>query len=148
MAIDSIVAVPLSQWSLDYVTPSIECVKKEGKCQTFTFADPPDQSAIFPFVTSTQGGEARPQNLPPNFKDVTTQLLYVDKDNPITDVTGAVPRPGYYVLVANYYHPGPGNNVCGEPFSGGAFKTCLSSFEGFEMPLNITYANEGEGEMS
>ena len=34
-----------------------------------------------------------------------TTPLYVDELNPITDINGNVPKPGLYVLVAQYYQP-------------------------------------------
>ena len=106
VGIDSIVAIPLDKWSLDYVTPQAQCVRKDGECLQFSFSDPPDQSVVLPYVGPTRGQPA--DKLPPALEGTgNAQLLYVDKENPIVDITGAVPQPGYYVLVANYHQPGP-----------------------------------------
>ena len=43
VGIDSVVAIPLEDWSLDMVTPSVECIRKEGACIIPTFPDVPDQ---------------------------------------------------------------------------------------------------------
>ncbi len=43
LAIDSVVAIPLEDWSLDLVTPSTECIRKEGTCINPGFPDAPDQ---------------------------------------------------------------------------------------------------------
>lgn len=97
-------AIPIDRWSLDFVTPDGQCVKVNGRCLPFSYPDAPDQSQILPFVGPGAGTPANYK--PPNmYKPEETQLLYVSGDNPIVDITGAVPQPGYYVLVANYYQP-------------------------------------------
>ncbi len=48
--------------------------------------------------------------LPPNILDEDTQLIRIDPDSPMVDVTGKVLQPGVYVLVANYFQPGPGKS--------------------------------------
>jgi hypothetical protein len=60
---------------------------------------------VLPFVGA--GGKGRPSDhKPPGMHDPdNAQLLFIGGDNPVVDVTGAVPAPGYYVLVANYYQP-------------------------------------------
>ena len=50
-------------------------------------------------------------------------MLYVNEFTEITDIEGKVPKPGLYVLVAQYYQPDKAE---------------------FEIPMNITYANPGE----
>ena len=50
VGIDSIVAIPIEDFSLDYVTPVGQCVKKDGVCLPSTYQDPPDQSVLLPFV--------------------------------------------------------------------------------------------------
>ena len=50
-------------------------------------------------------------------------MLYVNEFTEITDIEGEVPKPGLYVLVAQYYQPDKAE---------------------FEIPMNITYANPGE----
>ena len=43
LGIDSVVAIPLEDWSLDLVTPTTECIKKDGNCINPGFPDAPDQ---------------------------------------------------------------------------------------------------------
>ena len=119
VGIDSVIAIPLEDWDLDFVTPNTKCVKRNGTCIPFTFSDPPDQSVILPFI----GENDQPAtNVPNGVFDDDRPVLYVDSENVIGDVIGTVPKPGYYVLVANYYQPG----------------------NGFDIPVNVTFANPGE----
>ena len=60
---------------------------------------------VVPFT----GGVNQPTpNLPDGIADENAQLVFVDASNPLPNVQGVAPAPGYYVLVANYYQPGPG----------------------------------------
>ena len=97
--IDSVIAIPIDQWSLDYVTPSTVCVRKNGECIKSEFPNPPQDSKVIPFTDSSS--DARPAGILD--EDVTS--LFVDESNPIVDVNGNVPKPGLYVLVAQYYQP-------------------------------------------
>lgn len=57
-----------------------------------------------PHFSGPDAGE--PSSLKPdNIFDDDAKLLYISGDNPIVDIKGEVPQPGYYVLVANYYQP-------------------------------------------
>ncbi len=97
-------AIPLDKWSLDYVTPSSQCVRRDGECIQDEFSPPPDASLVLPF----SGEDEEDLPLPPGILDEDTKLIYVDPTKPLVDITGSVPQPGYYVLVANYFQPGPG----------------------------------------
>ncbi len=50
VGVESVVAIPLDDWSLDYVTPGALCVKNEGQCLPFNYPNPPDQSKMIAFV--------------------------------------------------------------------------------------------------
>lgn len=50
LGIDSVVAIPVEDFSLDYVTPVGQCIKKDGECQPSAYQDPPDQSVLLPFT--------------------------------------------------------------------------------------------------
>ena len=106
--IDSVIAIPIDEWSLDLVTPSTECVRKNGECSKSEFPNPPEDSMIIPF----NGGEADSAAKPAGIMDDDTTLLYVDEFNPITDISGRVPKPGLYVLVAQYYQPDKPSKIC------------------------------------
>jgi hypothetical protein len=61
LGIDSVVAIPLEDWSLDLVTPSTECIRKDGACIIPGFPDAPDQVYFSPtsikehLLTTPQG---------------------------------------------------------------------------------------------
>ncbi|TRY60964.1 hypothetical protein TCAL_05712 [Tigriopus californicus] len=129
LAVDSVIAIPIDRWSLDFVTPDGQCVKVNGQCLPFAYPDAPDQSQILPFVGPGAGPPANYK--PPNmWKPEETQLLFVSGDNPIVDITGAVPQPGYYVLDCQQTRQ--------------ALNTTSFYVLGFNLDMNITYGNPGE----
>ena len=87
--IGSVIAIPIDEWSLDLVTPSTECIRKNGECIKSEFPDPPEDSKVIPFSEINS--------------DVKPSGIYVDGLTDIVDITGNVPKPGLYVLVAQYY---------------------------------------------
>ena len=87
--IGSVIAIPIEEWSLDLVTPSTECIRKNGECIKSEFPNPPEDSKVIPFSEINS--------------DVKPSGIYVDGLTPIVDITGNVPKPGLYVLVAQYY---------------------------------------------
>ncbi len=127
LGVDSIVAIPLQDWSIDYVTPRAKCTRSAaegGQCVQDEFPAPPEGSQVISFVGP--GAEVSliirvlafltytcmtpPQSadtLPPGLLNPDTQLIRIDPGQPLLDVTGTVPEPGVYVLVANYFQPGP-----------------------------------------
>ena len=87
--IGSVIAIPIDEWSLDLVTPSTECIRKNGECIKSEFPNPPEDSKVIPFSEINS--------------DVKPSGIYVDGLTDIVDITGNVPKPGLYVLVAQYY---------------------------------------------
>ena len=80
LGIDSIIAIPLDEWSLDFVTPQAVCVKQDGQCLPEMLPDAPDQSVIVPFKSA---------DAPVRGDDVALP-------------SATVPAPGLYVLIAQY----------------------------------------------
>ena len=87
-------AIPIDQWSLDYVTPQLNCVKKNGNCVPTVYPNAPDPSetAVIPFSSGDQ-----------------PSWFSVDENTAIPDVSGRVPKPGLYILVAQYKQDNPGS---------------------------------------
>ena len=90
--IDSVVAIPLENWSLDLITPNGECVKKDGQCIQEIYKADTDVDGV-PLIYP--GSQVTPNN---------KNALYIDENIPIPTIRGALP-PGAYVLVADYYQP-------------------------------------------
>ncbi|KAK3929045.1 Laminin subunit alpha [Frankliniella fusca] len=99
-AIDCVVAVPLEDWSLDYIQPKPLCVRKDGECVGANFPTPPDSKKIEP-----ENEDDVSTVRPPMISDNTSSLIYLDYANPSVDVEGKVPGPGQYVFVVHYYQP-------------------------------------------
>jgi hypothetical protein len=47
VGIDSLVAIPYDQWSLDYQHPKPACIRKDGKCIQALFLTPPDSKKVW-----------------------------------------------------------------------------------------------------
>lgn len=107
VGIESIVALPLDKWSLDYINPNPSCVKKDGKCIQSFYPTPPDTKKV-EFKT---GNEARlSTTVPKDIFDNTTALIILDHKDSLVDLVGKVPAPGAYVFIVHFYQPDfPGN---------------------------------------
>lgn len=101
-AISSVVAVPSSEWSLDFVEPKSVCVQRDGKCVAGNFPVASDSTRV-EFESGTIQQAAT--NLPEEIYDENVGLVFLDKQEPMVDVTGKVPNAGYYVFVVHYYQP-------------------------------------------
>eukprot|EP00102_Acyrthosiphon_pisum_P016424 XP_008187385.2 PREDICTED: laminin subunit alpha [Acyrthosiphon pisum] len=102
VGIESIVALPLDKWSLDYINPNPSCVKKDGKCIQSFYPTPPDTKKV-EFKT---GNEARlSTTAPKDIFDNTTALIILDHKDSIVDLAGKVPAPGAYVFIVQFYQP-------------------------------------------
>jgi len=109
VGVESIVALPLDKWSLDYINPNPSCVKKDGKCIQSFYPTPPDTKK----VEFRVGNEARvAATAPKHIFDNGTALVRLDHADSIVDLPGKVPGPGAYVFVVHFYQPDyPGNRT-------------------------------------
>lgn len=107
VGIESIVALPLDKWSLDFINPNPSCVKKDGKCIQSFYPTPPDTKKIEFKV----GNENRlSTTAPKDIFDNSTSLIILDHEDSIVDLAGKVPSPGAYVFIVHFYQPDfPGN---------------------------------------
>lgn len=62
---------------------------------------------FFPSKIDFKTGDERriSKILPSTIYDNTTELIYLDKDDPMFDLSGKVPKSGPYVFVVHYYQP-------------------------------------------
>lgn len=102
VGIESIVAVPLDTWSLDYINPNPSCVRKDGKCIQSFYPSPPDSKKV-EFKTGNEGRIAT--TAPRDIFDNSTSLINLDHEDSIVDLAGKVPGPGAYVFVVHFYQP-------------------------------------------
>lgn len=105
VAINSIVAIPYGKWSLDYIKPKSECVRKNGKCVQGFFPDAADAKKIEFDNSQLPAVITESAKKPTGIYDNATRLIYLDEQNPTVDILGKVPHPGEYVFVAQYYQP-------------------------------------------
>lgn len=102
VGIESIVALPLEKWSLDYINPNPSCIKKDGKCIQSFYPNPPDTKKV-EFKTGNEGRLAT--SAPKDIYDNSTALIVLDHDDSIVDLAGKVPGPGAYVFIVHFYQP-------------------------------------------
>lgn len=102
VAIQSIIAVPTQDWSIDYLKPKSVCVRKHGKCVQGIFPEAPDAKKI----------ELEQNNLvleiattPEGVFDNSSKFIYLNEKDATIDVPAKVPHPGDYVFVVQYYQP-------------------------------------------
>lgn len=101
VAIDSIVAIPYHQWSLDYVKPKSICVRKNGKCVQGLFPGAADAKKL---EFESFNGIPEAENRPPGIYDNNTKLIYLGNGD-MVDIHAKVSQPGDYVFVIQYYQP-------------------------------------------
>lgn len=102
VAIDSVVAVPHEQWSLDYLKPKSICVRKDGKCVKGEFPGAADAKKI---EFEGSGTAIESPSRPFGIYDNTSRLICLDAENTMVDVRAKVVRPGDYTFVVQYYQP-------------------------------------------
>ena len=102
VAIDSVVAIPYDQWSLDYIKPKSVCVRKNGKCVQGIFPGAADAKKV-EFETNNEVLETG--SLPPGIYDNTTKLIHLNNDDAGIDIHTKVSQPGEYIFIVHYYQP-------------------------------------------
>lgn len=95
MGIHSVVAIPFSEWSLDYIKPKSVCIRKNGTCIPTSFRYPPETKKI-QFEESNNELSKILQN---------TTYMFLNPEDDTIDLKGKVPNPGYYTFVVHYYQP-------------------------------------------
>lgn len=99
IAIDSVIAIPQDEWSLDYIKPKSACVRKNGKCVQGSFPGAADAKKI------EFESELNPGITPNWISDKNSKFIYLSRDNPMADIHAKVPYPGPYIFVVQYYQP-------------------------------------------
>ncbi|KAK0176557.1 hypothetical protein PV328_000678 [Microctonus aethiopoides] len=102
VAIESIVAIPFEEWSLDYIKPKSVCVRKNNKCVQGMFPGAADAKKV-EFELNNDDLEVNIR--PAGIYDNSTRLIYLNNDQAMVDVKTKVPQPGDYVFVIQYYQP-------------------------------------------
>ncbi|XP_041356694.1 laminin subunit alpha-like [Gigantopelta aegis] len=103
VAIDSVVAVPYSEWKSDFIKPRIICIRVNGICLASTYSTP---------VGSLRLDFEQPPNehllavdLPHNVHDTSVGLVFLNTSQTTVEVGGTVSRPSQYVFLVHFYMP-------------------------------------------
>ncbi|EDV96510.1 laminin subunit alpha [Drosophila grimshawi] len=100
----SVTAIPVEQWSIDYINPSPVCVIHNQQCATPKFRSVPDSKKI-EFETDHEDRIAT--NKPPYAAfDERVKLVHLDnrQDGSIV-IESKVSEPHRYVILVKYYQP-------------------------------------------
>ncbi|KAJ8973563.1 hypothetical protein NQ317_009587 [Molorchus minor] len=102
VGIHSIYAIPLEDWSLDYIKPKSVCIRKDGECILSTFRNPPETKKIqFEQDVNGEIGKNKPTFVLTN----ETTYVWLNPSETFIDLKGKVPHPGYYTFIVQYYQP-------------------------------------------
>lgn len=100
----SVSAIPVDQWSIDYINPSPVCVIHNKECATPKFRSVPDSKKI---EFETDHEDRVSTNKPPYAafdENVKVVDLDIRKDGTIV-IESKVSDPGSYVILVKYYQP-------------------------------------------
>jgi laminin alpha 3/5 len=102
VAVHSITAIPLGKWSLDQIRPKDYCIVKNGTCIASNYLLPPDSTKI-------EAESSDPERIAPreSMPDGVTDknLILLDKQKQMVEISGKVPNPGYYTFLVHYHQP-------------------------------------------
>ncbi|XP_045458049.1 laminin subunit alpha [Melitaea cinxia] len=98
--IKSIIAIPESEWHLDYITPRPYCLRKNGRCIPAVFSTAVDSKKVE--IESGTGGN---RDIRPPILDNSTIVVYLASDFEPIKIESKVPSPGDYMFVLHYYQP-------------------------------------------
>lgn len=94
--------MPIDEWSLDFIQPQSVCVRNEGNCIKSKFP-------VAPYSKKVQielGNEDLVANVrPTNIYDNSSQLILLNSEDPMIDISSKVPQPGGYVFAVHFYQP-------------------------------------------
>ncbi|XP_075991137.1 laminin subunit alpha isoform X2 [Anticarsia gemmatalis] len=100
VGVKSIIAIPESEWHMDYITPRPYCLRRNGKCEPAVFTAAVDSKKVE--AESGVGGD-REQRLP-NL-DNSTVVVYLQPGVEPLKIEGKVPEPNDYMFLVHYYQP-------------------------------------------
>lgn len=101
MGIHSVVAVPIEEWSLDYIKPKPICITKDGQCTDAIFPKPPESKKI----QFEQDPDVLEHNRTVYKLTNTSSYIYLNPKNDMIDLHGKVASPGTYVFIVQYFQP-------------------------------------------
>ncbi|XP_059055423.1 laminin subunit alpha [Achroia grisella] len=105
--IKSIIAIPESEWNLDYITPRPYCLRRNGRCEPAVFSAAVDSKKVE--IESGSGGDAVTR---PPILDNSTTVVYLSSSTEPVVVETKVPGPSDYMFVVHYYQPDhPRSNI-------------------------------------
>ncbi|XP_014673412.1 PREDICTED: laminin subunit alpha-like [Priapulus caudatus] len=104
-AIDSVVAIPIKDWTEMLYTPQVRCLRKDGECEESSFPLLP--SAVRYEVEAGVNADRRVPDIEmiADVYDKDIGLVYMSENEGALEVQGTVSRPGTYSFVSHHYQP-------------------------------------------
>uniref|UniRef100_T1J097 Laminin subunit alpha n=1 Tax=Strigamia maritima TaxID=126957 RepID=T1J097_STRMM len=103
VAIDSIVAIPRNDWSLDYIDSKPSCVRRDGMSIEGQFQTIPGMIKVE--METDEKFDKNATTFPSTLLEHNVGLVYLDHKDVMVDIRGNVPHAGFYVFVVHYYQP-------------------------------------------
>lgn len=100
--IESIIAVPYTDWNLGLIRPSLVCIWVNGVCKSTKYYISGGSIMI-----EAERGYANqdPTDLPPGVNDPNIKLVKLDRKKPTLDLPGTIRSTGKNVLIVQYHQP-------------------------------------------
>ncbi|KAM3968484.1 laminin subunit alpha [Aphomia sociella] len=129
--IKSIIAIPESDWHLDYITPRPYCLRQNSRCEPAVF------SAIDSKKVEIETGSGGDQVTRPPILDNSTTVVFLSPDTEPVKVDTVVPSPNNYMLIVHYYQPDhPQSNIAAKVLLDGQL---------YEMTLPVEHCPSNSG---
>ncbi|CAH1775060.1 unnamed protein product, partial [Owenia fusiformis] len=103
LLLDSVIAIPIAEWDINYLKPRLECVRQGTVCMEGMYS-----SATGAVKTEFESGENSgrvSQTLPPKIIDTSIKVVKLDRREPNIRVNVQVLNPGKHVFIVQYYQP-------------------------------------------
>ncbi|KAH9634640.1 hypothetical protein HF086_000612 [Spodoptera exigua] len=100
VGIKSIVAVPESEWHLDYITPRPYCLRRNGKCEPADFSAAVDSKKV-----EAESGTGGDRDIRPPTLDNATAVVFLTPEVDPLKIEGKILVPGDYMFIVHYYQP-------------------------------------------
>lgn len=100
VAIKSITAIPINEWSLDLINPSPVCVMKDSVCVQTSFLGAPDSKKI-----EFESFQTVAENIPIDLYNNETKLIYIGPEQTTIEIKSQLPNSGRYNILIKYHQP-------------------------------------------
>ncbi|XP_076440495.1 laminin subunit alpha-like [Babylonia areolata] len=103
IGIDSVTAVPLKDWTTEFIRPRIICIRINGICIPSSYSVPVGTVRLDFELPPNQGRLSI--DMPTGILDPATGLIQLNNTQREIEIHGTVTKPGQYIILFHYYMP-------------------------------------------